>query len=61
MHTRPTHPSSAYLLPALAVALCGAMWGGFWYPLRWFDTQGVGGGWVSFIFNAVAEIGRAHV
>lgn len=42
------------LLPALAVALCGAMWGGFWYPLRWFDSQGVGGGWTSLVFNAVA-------
>lgn len=30
------------------------MWGVFWYPLRWFDAQGVGGGWVSLIFNAVA-------
>ena len=41
-------------MPALAVALCGAMWGGFWYPLRWFDSQGVGGGWTSLVFNAVA-------
>ncbi len=48
--------SSRYLLPAIAVALCGAMWGIFWYPLRWFDDQGVGGGWVSLIFNAVAML-----
>ncbi len=32
------------------------MWGGFWLPLRWFDTQGVGGGWVSLVFNAVAAL-----
>jgi len=44
----------SHLLPAIAVSLCGAMWGGFWYPLRWFDAQGVGGAWVSLIFNAVA-------
>ena len=44
------------LLPAIAVALCGAMWGGFWYPLRWFDGQGIGGGWVSLVFNAVAVL-----
>ena len=42
------------LLAAGAVALCGAMWGVFWVPLRWFDDAGVGGGWVALIFNAVA-------
>jgi drug/metabolite transporter (DMT)-like permease len=45
-----------FLLPSLAVALCGAMWGGFWYPLRWLGTQGLGGAWVSLIFFAVAAI-----
>lgn len=44
------------LLPSLAVALCGAAWGGFWYPLRWLETQGIGGAWVSVIFFAVAAI-----
>jgi len=52
---REPSPDS-HLLPAIAVALCGAMWGGFWFPLRWFDGQGVGGGWVSLIFNVVAAI-----
>lgn len=49
-------PSEAqrHLLPAIAVALCGAMWGVFWVPLRWFDAEGVGGAWVSLIFNALA-------
>ena len=41
-------------LPSLAVALCGLMWGGFWYPLRWFAEQGAGGAWTSLIFNATA-------
>ncbi len=45
-----------YVLPAIAVALCGSMWGVFWIPLRWLDGQGVGGGWVSLIFNAVAVL-----
>lgn len=44
------------VLPSLAVAICGAMWGGFWYPLRWFEEMGVGGAWVSFIFFAVAAL-----
>lgn len=43
-----------HVLPAIAVALCGAMWGLFWLPLRWFDSEGVGGAWVSLIFNALA-------
>lgn len=41
-------------LPALAVALCGAMWGFFWYPLRWFDGEGIGAGWIGLVFNLVA-------
>ena len=44
------------LLPSLAVAICGAMWGGFWIPLRWFEDGGTGGGWVSFIFFAVSAL-----
>ena len=32
------------------------MWGVFWYPLRWFDSIGAGGAWVSLIFNAVAAL-----
>lgn len=47
-------PANRLLLPALAVTICGAMWGGFWIPLRWFEAQGVGGGWVNLTFNAVA-------
>jgi drug/metabolite transporter (DMT)-like permease len=46
--------SAGHFLPTMAVALCGIVWGGFWYPLRWFDELGVGGGWISFIFFAVA-------
>ena len=30
------------------------MWGVFWYPLRSFEAAGVGGGWVSLIFNLTA-------
>lgn len=32
------------------------MWGLFWLPMRWFDSEGVGGAWVSVIFNALALI-----
>jgi drug/metabolite transporter (DMT)-like permease len=39
---------------SLAVAVCGAMWGGFWAPLRWLETMGLGGAWVSVVFFAVA-------
>jgi drug/metabolite transporter (DMT)-like permease len=43
----------SHLLPSIAVATCGAMWGLYWLPLRWFDSQDIGGGWVSVIFSAV--------
>ncbi len=32
------------------------MWGVFWLPLRWLDGQGVGGGWVSLMFNAISAL-----
>lgn len=49
----PTHPPT-YLFAAIAVALCGSIWGVFWWPLRWLDGQGVGGGWTSLVFNVVS-------
>ena len=44
--------AKSHVLPALAVALCGAIWGGYWIPLRSFADQGVGSAWVSLVFNA---------
>ena len=44
------------ILPSFAVAVCGAMWGGFWYPLRWLESNGAGAGWVSFIFFGVMVV-----
>jgi drug/metabolite transporter (DMT)-like permease len=52
--TIPETRANQSLLAASAVALCGAMWGIFWLPLQWFDGEGIGGGWVALIFNAVA-------
>lgn len=49
-------PQKQVLLPSLAVALSGAAWGGFWYPLRWLEQMGIGGAWVSVIFFAVAAV-----
>ncbi len=45
-----------YLLAAVAVALCGAIWGLFWLPLHWLEGRGVGGGWTSFVFNVVSML-----
>lgn len=42
------------LFPSLAVAFSGALWGGFWLPLRWLESMGLGGAWVSVVFFAVA-------
>ena len=53
MNRSTAHPN---LLPSLAVAICGAMWGGFWYPLRWLESAGLGGAWVSVIFFAIAAL-----
>lgn len=50
------NPARNPLLPAIAVSLCGAVWGTYWYPLRWFEAQGAGGAWVSLIFNLAAVV-----
>ncbi len=44
------------LFPVLAVMACGLMWGVFWLPMRWLEDQGVGGAWVSVVFNIVALV-----
>jgi drug/metabolite transporter (DMT)-like permease len=41
-------------LAATAVALCGAMWGVYWVPLRWIDGQGVGAATTSLLYSLVA-------
>jgi drug/metabolite transporter (DMT)-like permease len=41
-------------LAATAVALCGAMWGVYWLPLRWIDGQGVGAATTSLLYSLVA-------
>jgi drug/metabolite transporter (DMT)-like permease len=48
--------ANRHLLPAAAVAVCGAMWGLFWLPLRLIEAEGVGGGWISLIFNALGML-----
>lgn len=54
--TAIARPAPSHFLAAIAVALCGAMWGVFWVPLHWFGSEGVGGAWVSLIFNAMAVV-----
>lgn len=50
--SRSTTPSA--ILPSLSVALCGTIWGLYWLPLRWVQSEGVGSAWVSVIFNVMA-------
>ena len=53
MHRSGAHPA---LLPSAAVAICGAIWGCYWYPLRWLEAAGLGGAWVSVIFFATTAL-----
>jgi len=32
------------------------MWGVLWFPLRWIDAQGAGGGWAALCFNLVTVL-----
>ncbi len=42
------------LLPVVALLLGATLWGVLWYPLRWFEENGLTGLWVSLIMNAAA-------
>jgi drug/metabolite transporter (DMT)-like permease len=39
---------------SLAVALCGAVWGVYWLPLRYLERLGLTGSWATAAFFAVA-------
>jgi len=56
MSAGPPRATNMRLWASLAVAASGAMWGGFWVPLRWLESHGLGGAWVSVIFFAVALV-----
>ena len=56
MSAGPSSAANTRLWASLAVAASGAMWGGFWVPLRWLESQGLGGAWVSVVFFAVAAV-----
>lgn len=32
------------------------MWGILWFPLRWIEAHGVGGGWAALCFNLIAVL-----
>lgn len=56
MSDTSTTASRSLWLPAVAVAACGAIWGGYWYPLRLLADRGIGAGWVGLMFNAAAMV-----
>ena len=47
---------SNQILPSLAIAVSGALWGLFWMPLRYFDDHGVNAAWVALVFFAVTVL-----
>ena len=50
-----SHATSRQSLAAsLAVALCGAMWGIYWLPLRYLEHEGLSGGWQTAAFFLAA-------
>ena len=42
------------LAASLAVALCGAVWGVYWLPLRYLERVGLSGSWATAAFFAIA-------
>ncbi len=43
-------------LPALAVALSAILWGVWWVPLRWLDSNGLRGDWASLAIFGLAAL-----
>jgi len=42
-------PDKTSLLASVALLIAATLWGGFWYPLRWLETQGVDGLWAAVL------------
>ncbi len=51
-----TDPAHTQRLASLAVVICGALWGIYWMPLRWFDAAGIGAAWMGTLFSSVAAL-----
>ncbi len=52
--TQPRIAPMQSLTASLAVALCGAMWGIYWLPLRYLEHEGLSGGWQTAAFFLAA-------
>lgn len=44
--------SNHQLLPILALLAAATLWGSFWYPLRYLESEGIVGLWASFFIYA---------
>jgi len=53
MASLQTTPAQSWAA-SLAVALCGAVWGVYWLPLRYLEQVGLSGSWATLAFFAVA-------
>jgi len=42
-------PDKSILIASVSLLFAATLWGVFWYPLRWFDTQGVDGLWATLL------------
>ncbi len=51
-----TEQARTQKLASLAVVICGALWGVYWMPLRWFDAAGIGAAWIGTLFSTIAAV-----
>ena len=52
-------PPANQILPSLAIAVSGVLWGLFWWPLRYFDDHGVNAAWVALVLYGVTILATA--
>jgi len=53
---KDTEQWRADLVPSVAVAVSGVLWGLFWLPFRAFGEAGFEGGWASLAFYLGATL-----
>lgn len=46
----------SFVLPSIAIALSGALWGLFWLPARHFNDLGINAAWTSTVFFGVTAL-----
>ena len=57
---QPMTSDSRTLTASIGVAVSGVLWGVFWMPVRYMESQSLGGPWPSIVFWCDDLNGHTH-